>query len=304
MGKGLNAASGLMAINDIARTFGTLFDDAGLKNSAKYDLMFILTPGAGVNYEATNTFLDALSAKISERIQFVLCLDHLANDAPLTLHVGSTSGEEQESFAKSTLKLMKQVASLTNTQISFAKKFTSGNFYEFEHLRYSEHGLVAATLTSLTQKKFSHQFEKSSIFDKKSSFNKEAYANNVAFISEFLFRVVFGFDEQVNYIAGSQTIVQEDLLDHLLDLFSQHARIPIQMVSDSPMTKEIKQLFTASVNNVKTKKVKLTNTKFFVDKESKFTLKAFATENQFTDIILFLSIAAYLGALSFILPKL
>jgi len=156
MGKGLNAASGLMAINDIARTFGTLLDDAGLKSSAKYDLMFILTPGAGVNYEATNTFLDALSSKIAERIQFVLCLDHLASEGPLTLHVGSTSGEEQESFAKATLKLMKQVASLTNTQVSFAKKFTAGNFYEFEHLRYSEHGIVAATLTSLSQKKFAH----------------------------------------------------------------------------------------------------------------------------------------------------
>jgi hypothetical protein len=61
MSKGVNHASGMMAINDLARIFRSLNDDSALKDSAKFDLMFILTPGSGLDYEITGNFLTSLN---------------------------------------------------------------------------------------------------------------------------------------------------------------------------------------------------------------------------------------------------
>lgn len=53
----VNAASGFMAINDIARSLRTLFDDRDLKLNSEFEVIFVLTPGASTDYELTSNFL-------------------------------------------------------------------------------------------------------------------------------------------------------------------------------------------------------------------------------------------------------
>ena len=72
----------------------------------KYDLLFILTPTASLNYEATGKFVDHLQANIKERIKLVICLDALTDSSSLTHHLYAVPGPlaEKDSVAKQYMK--------------------------------------------------------------------------------------------------------------------------------------------------------------------------------------------------------
>jgi len=83
----------------------------------------------------------------------------------LTAHVGNVNNDQEE-FVKSALKTLKQSSlNVSNKTISFNKKISPLNFYEWEHLRYSENNLVSFTLTSNPKKIFDNIFEKNDIYD-------------------------------------------------------------------------------------------------------------------------------------------
>lgn len=65
---GVNQASGMMALLEVARTFTRLSKDISFADHAKYDLMFVLTPGSAMDYELTWEFMDKLPEKIRERV--------------------------------------------------------------------------------------------------------------------------------------------------------------------------------------------------------------------------------------------
>ena len=154
------------------------------------------------DYEITSKLAKNMQAK------FVLCLDHIAESEGLTLLMGSTETEEQETFAKQVLGLLKKTAKDVNTKIGFEKKISAGNFYEWEHLRFSERAMTAATLTSLKTRKFSHKYDKLSVFDTLEAFDKAAYEKNSKLIAEFLLRLVFDLTEsESTYLTSDLNLI-------------------------------------------------------------------------------------------------
>lgn len=72
MGKGINAASGMMGVFDLSRLYAQLLEDPKLRDSAEYDFMFVLTPGSFINHELSGQFVESLNYKLREKIKFVL----------------------------------------------------------------------------------------------------------------------------------------------------------------------------------------------------------------------------------------
>ena len=150
MTEGINSLSGYLAVTDLARMFQPLNDDSSLKETAKYDLLFVLTPGSGADYLPTQKFLDALNAKILDRIKLVICLDQIGHHGPLTVFTGNTIDESQKEFAKHIVKALdKSAVSSLSESLNFKRKVVPSSFYEWEHIRYSEKSIFALTITSL-----------------------------------------------------------------------------------------------------------------------------------------------------------
>ena len=72
IGKGVNSASGLMAILDLSKFFNQLYDDSKLKLTSEYDFMFVLTAGSYLEYEPSGQFIESINKKIQDRIKFIL----------------------------------------------------------------------------------------------------------------------------------------------------------------------------------------------------------------------------------------
>ena len=79
----------------------------------------------------------------------MISLDHIASDGPLKVLTGSVSKEEDKDFAKDTLKSLKVSAALQEKSIEFSRKTNPSEFYEWEHIRFSDKGLVSLTITTL-----------------------------------------------------------------------------------------------------------------------------------------------------------
>lgn len=147
MGGGINTASGVLAVYDLSKLFAQLLDDSRLKDSASYDLMFILTPGSFLNYEPSAQFIESLNPKIKEKIKFILCLDSIAYNNTLTMHMGNINPMDKD-FAKESMIQLKKVSNMFDRTFTLTKKSTPSSFHEWEHLRYSDSGFFSGTLTS------------------------------------------------------------------------------------------------------------------------------------------------------------
>lgn len=204
MTQGINQGSSIFVLSEISKIIKGLNadPDLNLKERAKYDIMFVLTPGSSSDYEVTNQFISTMNALIVEKIKLVICIDSLGFKGPLTAHVGNVNNEQEE-FAKGIFKTLKLSASLNNKSISFTKKLLPDSFYEWEHLRYSEHNLIAFTITSNPSKTFSSKFDKFSLYDTVSHFDYEAFKQNTEIVAEFIVRALYGIEfTEAKYIQG------------------------------------------------------------------------------------------------------
>lgn len=118
--KGINAASGIMAVFDLSKFFTQLMEDPKFKETSEYDFMFVLTPGSFMNYELSGHFIDSLNDKIKERISFILSLDSIAYAEDLTFHFGNVNSKESK-FAKETLVLLRETVTKFEKTIKFNK---------------------------------------------------------------------------------------------------------------------------------------------------------------------------------------
>ena len=186
------------------------------------------------------------------------------------MHVSNVNAE-QEVFAKSIYKTLKLAGNLHDKPITFNKKFTPGAFYEWEHLRFAENSIISFTITSSQQKSFRNKFDKFSLYDNKENFDEKSFQQNVEIVSEFLVRVLFGIEfQEEKYVQ----IAQFSNLTDKISYIEQNARIPVQVIKESPLTTELKKWFKDFME-LKQRSFKVLNPKFYVDKNLKFTLKAF-----------------------------
>lgn len=57
-------------------------------------------------------------------------------------------------FAKNLMVQFKKSANMYEKEFKLVKKHAPGQFYEWEHIRYSEKGFFSATMTSIEKQEF------------------------------------------------------------------------------------------------------------------------------------------------------
>jgi hypothetical protein len=67
--------SGAAAVLALLRLFGLLYDDAAARG--RYDLLFVLTAGAPLNFQGTQHWVDSIGEQVLDSVEMVLCLDSI-----------------------------------------------------------------------------------------------------------------------------------------------------------------------------------------------------------------------------------
>lgn len=156
--------SGVAALLELVRVFQKLLEAYG--DSAKYDLMFLLTPTGSLGYKGTDSFLADLPESYAQNIVFGLCLDSIGEGSGLSLHVSRYPRENEETginifnalnaTAKQMgvkLKIVKKAINLTNEYVSW------------EHERFAHKKIHAVTLSS-KENASTNLIDKASVYDK------------------------------------------------------------------------------------------------------------------------------------------
>ena len=291
MGKGINAASGMMGVFELSRIFSQLLEDIKLKDSADVDLMFALTPGSFMGYEPSGQFIESLNGKLKDRIKFVLCLDSLAYNNDLSMNFGSVNKADAK-FAKSTLKTLKDAGERAGTQIKFNKKATAGSFYEWEHIRYSDKGFFSGTLTSFKTDTFESQYEKFSVFDNEANFDEYAFEKNIRLVAEFLLHMTFpNFDSQSDLI-GEERLFSKEIMMKFLE---KNPREPTQLNKDSKLTQELHRMLKFHIKNTKIRKIRVDGAnaiKFYEDMPLSHEVVAYNAKPQLLNLTYAMGILA------------
>jgi len=138
--------SGLIALLELIRIFKKLFEAYG--NSAKYDLMFLLTPTGSLNYKGTDAFLNDLAENLGMNIAFSLCLDSIGQGNNLYLHISrlpkSTETASQEIF--NAFNITSKQLGISFTTIKKPINQTSEHV-PWEHERFAYKKIHGATIS-------------------------------------------------------------------------------------------------------------------------------------------------------------
>jgi len=128
--------------------------------------MYVLSPGASINYEATSQFIDFLPANLRSRIELAVCLDGMVDSSKSwkegqTLNVyesDSMNSDAKDRFLSQLERIQKKSTNsgVKSIQHKGTVKRRENNFntqmtqtsVPFEHVIYAEKGIPAITLSA------------------------------------------------------------------------------------------------------------------------------------------------------------
>ncbi|XP_077293862.1 BOS complex subunit NCLN [Arctopsyche grandis] len=179
-------ASGVSVLLELARIFSQLYSSQSTRGPV--NLVFLLTGGAHMNYYSTKKWiedqLDSVEGSIIQDASFVLCLDSLASDASVIMHVSKPPKEG--SPTNLFYNQLKQAAALqTSVHVDgIHKKINlADENLAWEHERFSIRRLPAFTLSALKSHK---SLSRTSILDNFNSINIKTLAVNTQIIADAL----------------------------------------------------------------------------------------------------------------------
>ena len=126
-------ASGLIALLEVARILTKFYEEYG--DVINYDVLFLFTSAGHLDFAGTKHFVDNLDSKISENLQFCLCLDSLSGK-DLTMYYSRLPKEQEVNPLKLYEKLrrtaenMKIKLNMTKKKVLLTEKFVP---WEHEH---------------------------------------------------------------------------------------------------------------------------------------------------------------------------
>ena len=152
--------SPLLGILYMSRVFGKQFTQTV---QTRFDLMFILTPGGSLGYEASSKFVDYIQGTLKSKISLVICLDQLVDsrrpwDEGQSLYIYDSAQSQQSSIRDSFVYNLKKLVG----EDSFVKEAVevglfAGDqqspradltpFEPLEHVAYAKKGIAALTVT-------------------------------------------------------------------------------------------------------------------------------------------------------------
>eukprot|EP00741_Cyanophora_paradoxa_P003504 tig00000711_g3402.t1 len=191
--------SGVAALLELARIFSKLY--AGSRTQGKYNLLFILTGGGRLNFAGSKHWLASVDPRISERVEFALCLDSIAQPGPVHLHVSKPARDADvaklyEAFTSAGEQLGVEV------NIVHKKVNVSTPEVAWEHEHFSKKRILAGTLSSSSAP--APMLARCSILDRRELVDTAALARNVRLVAEALGKHIYGLlGRNVEVFAGS-----------------------------------------------------------------------------------------------------
>lgn len=175
--------SGVAVLLELARLLRRLFNEA--KVHATHDLLFVITGGDRFNFGGTMAWLDEIDPSISERISYALCLDSLAQQQSLRLHV---SRGAKTDFVSSLYETFQSVAAQQGVHFDLVhKKINLADpVVYWQHEQFARKRITAGTLSHLPEA--AAPLSKLDLLD--TSFDLAVLARNTRLIGEVLIHTI------------------------------------------------------------------------------------------------------------------
>lgn len=243
--------SGVVMLLELARLFSGLYSSP--KTHARYNLVFLLSGAGKFNYHGSKKWLedqlDGVETSIIQEASYVLCLDSVASDSNLYLHVSKPPREGSQGYLF--FKELKSVSQMLYPDMSIEgihKKINlADELLAWEHERYSIRRLPAFTLSSLKSHKDPRRY---TILDTRDSTDVTHLVQNTQVVAEALARHIFNLSS--GEVFSENLGVQEDSISSWLDYLSSQPR-SAQLLADkqSTLVSTLKDTMTRYLKEVK-----------------------------------------------------
>lgn len=243
--------SGVVMLLELARLFSGLYSSP--KTHARYNLVFLLSGAGKFNYHGSKKWLedqlDGVETSIIQEASYVLCLDSVASDSNLYLHVSKPPREGSQGYLF--FKELKSVSQMLYPDMSIEgihKKINlADELLAWEHERYSIRRLPAFTLSSLKSHKDPRRY---TILDTRDSTDVTHLVQNTQVVAEALARHIFNLSS--GEVFSENLGVQDDSISSWLDYLSSQPR-SAQLLADkqSTLVSTLKDTMTRYLKEVK-----------------------------------------------------
>ncbi|XP_063242605.1 BOS complex subunit NCLN [Bacillus rossius redtenbacheri] len=242
--------SGVAMLMELARIFSRLY--ANPKTHARHNLVFLLTGAGKFNYQGSKKWLedqlDGVEGSVIQDASFILCLDTVATDNVLYLHVSKPprDGSPGGNFYKE-LKSVAESVNLNVTVDTIHKKINlADELLAWEHERYSIRRLPAFTLSSL---KSHRSMSRNTILDTHENVNAPLLFHNTDIVAEALARHVYNLSD--GKVFEESLEVSRESLDSWLEFLSQPRSAQILLDKQNVLVNSLKNSMSRYLKDVK-----------------------------------------------------
>ncbi|XP_046999484.1 nicalin [Schistocerca americana] len=226
--------SGVVMLLELARLFSGLYSSP--KTHARYNLVFLLSGAGKFNYHGSKKWLedqlDGVETSIIQEASYVLCLDSVASNSNLYLHVSKPPREGSQGYLF--FKELKSVSQMLYPDMSVEgihKKINlADELLAWEHERYSIRRLPAFTLSSLRSHK---EARRHTILDTRDSTDVTHLVQNIQVVAEALARHIYNLSS--GEVFSENLGVQVESISSWLDFLSSQPR-SAQLLADKQNT--------------------------------------------------------------------
>jgi hypothetical protein len=298
LAKGVDAnGSGIAALIELARIFSSLYLRSGTEG--KYNILFVLTSGAHLNYEGTKTWLNNLDSRLKETIEFALCLDSLGGGNELYLHVSRLAKNEQN---QKFYVLMNETAQRMEIPLSFIQKkikLDDDTVY-WEHEQFSRNKVISGTLSA--RPSAVAPFDRINSYDTLPSLKADTLQRNVRFLAEVLVHHIYDRHDLPYDLISSLVSADGYSLATWTKTFQEYARVAGFMGESEPLLTGIQDALKQYCTNVVVENNQIKNTPgnafpytFYTPTEG--TVGVFKVKPVTFDVVFLLAIIVYLSIL-------
>ena len=298
-----SSVSPILAVMYMSRVFGRQFNQV----KQRFDLMFILTPGASLGYDPTLKFIDYVQGSIKSKIQLVICLDQLIDsaqgDGVPNLYVLDSKRSATSSIRDAFVHSLKigVAASESVGQVIEQGVFSQAEdtkFVPYEHIAYASKGFAALTLT-VREKPYSSVSAKFSVLDTHLCLCK---LSKVLFLlNEAIAQTVVSPDLKVSgQFFGSEGISKTDkaYLRQILNYLEASSRAPWFIERGSFLNKELFRLFDENLRQpAQSIGVRLLDKVFVRDSITPMAGSIHKKGSPMADLVVFIAVSVYLYGL-------
>lgn len=297
-------AAGVAMLLELARLMSSLYSDS--RTHPRYNLMFLLTGGAKMNYQGSKKWLeDQIDGEnaLPQDSTYVLCLDSVAGSGPLFYHVSKPpkEGSVGDRFVRSLNVAAEQEEPPTNVILNHKKINLAEETLAWEHERFSMKRLPAATLSTLKNHK---EFIRNSILDDKDELDISSLARNTRIVAEALGKHIFALN--AGKILSSQLGVEEDSLQMWMDyLASQPRSSQLVAYKNNQVVAALKDTLAKYLKNVKVSHMvpDRRDPELAFYEPTKTIIHVYSVKPAVFDLIVTLAIVAYLLVIYLVLQN-